>query len=117
MVSIEYGEALSEIDDILRHLDSNALNKIPQKFKEFVNNNKSKTYIPAFNHSKSLKELQLKEKTREILSLIYLNFLCSNEEKIKYSKKLKHNKIEKEKILREKFNPDNIFKKNKKQKL
>ena len=29
MVSIEYSEALSEINDILNHLDTNVLNKIP----------------------------------------------------------------------------------------
>ena len=112
--SIKTFRAYEEIYDIFKHLDSETLNKIPQKFKDFVNNNKSKTYMPKFNHNKSLKELQIKEKTKEILSLIYLNFLCNNEEKIEYTKKIKQNQIKKEKNLREKYNPDNLFKKKRK---
>lgn len=109
MVSIEYSEALSEINDILNHLDTNVLNKIPQKFKNFVNNNKSNSYKPIFDHSKKLNELPLKDKTRAILSVIYMNFLCNEEQKKEYKKRLKENSIKKEKEVREKFNTDNLF--------
>ncbi len=110
MVSIEYSEALSEIDDIFKHLNTDILNKIPQKFKDYVSNNKSKTYNPKFDHTKKLTELQLKEKTVLLLSVVYMNFLCDEESKKRYVEKLKDNSIKKEQERREKYNPDNLFK-------
>ena len=110
MVSIEYSEALSEIDDILNHLNKDLIDKIPQKFKKFVSSNKSKTYKPVFDHTKSLKDLHLKEKTVFILSVIYMNFLCDEESKKEYIKTLKNNSIKKEEERRKKYNPDNLFK-------
>lgn len=111
MVSIEYSEALSEIDDIFNHLDIEVLSKIPKKFKEFVSNNKSNTYKPAFNHSLKLNELPLRKKTRAILSLIYFNFLCNEEQKMEYKKRIKENSIKREQEIKEKYNTDNLFKK------
>ena len=111
MVSVEYSEALSEIDDIMNHFDPDLLKRIPQKFKDFVRINKSKTYNPEFDHSKRLNELPLKEKTKAILSVIYMNFLCNEEEKIEYTKKLKENSLKREEELKEKYNPNDIFKK------
>ncbi len=110
MVSVEYSEALSEIDDIFKHLDNDVMNKIPQKFKNFVSSNKSKTYNPTFDHSKRLNELPLKDKTRAILSVIYMNFLCNEEEKKAYTQKLNENSAKREQELKEKYNPDNLFK-------
>ena len=110
MVSIDYREALSEIDDILNHLDVSILEKIPLKFKDFVRLNKSKTYIPNFYHNKKLSELPIKEKTRRILAVIYMNFLCNENEKKEYIKVLKENEINKQKYLRIKYNPNDLFK-------
>lgn len=117
MVSVEYSEALSEIYEIFKNLDTNVLNKIPQKFKEFVNNNKSSTYKPTFDYNKNLNELSLKRKTKAILSVIYMNFLCSDEQKIEYKKTLKENLLKKEQELKEKYNPDNLFKNKKHKKI
>ena len=110
MINVEYSEALSEIDDILNHLDVDVLNRIPEKFKTFVKDNKSKKYNPSFDHSKKLNELPMRDKTRAILSVIYMNFLCNEEEKVEYAKKLKDNSLKKEKELRENYNTDNLFK-------
>lgn len=110
MVSVEYAEALSEIDDIFNHLDIELLKKIPQKFKKFVSNNKSKDYLPAFDHSQKLNELPLHKKTKSILAMIYMNFLCNEEEKIEYTKMLKENSIRKEQEIKREYNNENIFK-------
>lgn len=110
MVNRDYREALSEIDDILNYLDESVVEKIPFKFKEFVRLNKSKTYMPKFNHNKKLSELPIKDKTRRMLAVIYMNFLCNEEEKRKFLITLKENEIRKQKELREKYNPDDLFK-------
>lgn len=45
MVSVAYSEAAVEVLDILKHTREEDVNKIPKKFIEFLENNKSKTYI------------------------------------------------------------------------
>ncbi len=81
MVSIEYSEAIVEVLEILQYSDDNIIEKIPKKLIEFWQRNKSTTYKPNLDHSKSINEMNLKKKTKSIISMIYLNYLCDNEEK------------------------------------
>ena len=53
--------------------------------------------------------MKLKEKTKDILSIIYMMYWCSSEEKTNYSKLLKQNDEKNQKELSEKYNLDNIF--------
>lgn len=111
MVSVAYTEAATEVLDILEHMEECYISKVPKKFMEFLEKNKDKDYNPNFDHSKKLNELNLKEKTKDILAIIYMNYWCDESKKIEYKKLLnKNEKIYQEKI-REKYNPDNIFKK------
>ena len=112
----EFSEAITETLDILEHMDKKYTDCIPEKFKEFLENNKSKIYKPKFDHSKELKDLNLKEKTKNILSILYMKYWCSDEDKENYSKILKENEKNYQKEQRIKYNPDNLFKeKNKKE--
>ena len=81
MVSIEYSEAIVEVLEILQYSDDNIIEKIPKKLMEFWQRNKSTTYKPNLDHSKSINEMDLKKKTKSIISMIYLNYLCDDEEK------------------------------------
>lgn len=110
MVSIEYSEAISEILDILENSDDTIRKRIPTKLIEFWENNKSTTYIPKLDHTKSLKEMNLKEKTKDIITMIYLNYLTDENEKEITRKIIKKNEENYQLLLREKYNPDNIFK-------
>ena len=60
--------------------------------------------------------MKLKEKTKSLIGMIYLNYLCNNEEKAKVKLILKNNEERYQKELREKYNPDNIFSGNQKEK-
>lgn len=62
------------------------------------------------NLKESLEQCVLKEETTIILALIYRDFLCSKEEKnrLQYRDALKIKEADDE--LREKYNPNNIFK-------
>ena len=81
MVSIEYSEAIVEVLEILQYSDDNIIEKIPKKLMKFWQRNKSTTYKPNLDHSKSINEMDLKKKTKSIISMIYLNYLCDDEEK------------------------------------
>ena len=111
MVSIEYSEAIVEVLEILQYSDDNIIKKIPKKLIEFWQRNKSTTYKPNLDHSKSINEMDLKKKTKSIISMIYLNYLCDDEEKNNIKLILKDNEEKYQQKLREKYNPDNIFKK------
>lgn len=110
MVSVAYSEAAVEVLDILEHTKKEDVNKIPKKFIEFLENNKSKTYISNLDHTKTIKEMNLKPKTQALLGLIYLKYWANEEEKIEFRKKAQVNEFNYQKELNEKYNPDNLFK-------
>jgi hypothetical protein len=91
MANIEYSEAIVELLEILEYSDDKILEKIPKKLIKFWKRNKSKTYKPNLDHDKSISEMNLKDKTKSILSMIYLNYLCNDEESKKIKSIINHN--------------------------
>ena len=86
-MSPRYMEALSEVDYIINNLENEEVEKIPSKFREFVRNNKSRTY--EVNGVENLRE-----ETYAILAFIYRKFLAPIEEREEleriYNEKLKN---------------------------
>lgn len=80
-MTLEYKNALAEVDMILKLMTKDILDKIPDSFLKFVEQKKSKSYIPSLNKELSLDEQNLLKETRSILSLIYRAYLCNSEEK------------------------------------
>ena len=117
MVSVEYSEAIVEVLEILENSDENIYKKVPNKLIEFWQRNKSTTYKPNLDHNKSLNEMNLKQKTKDIITMIYLNYLCGENEKETIINTLKKNEENYQIMLREKYNPDNIFKNQNKEKV
>lgn len=113
MVSVEYSEAIVEVLEILQYSDNNIIEKIPKSLIEFWEKNKSTTYKPNLDHSKPINKMNLKKKTKSIITMLYLNYLCDDEEKIKTKLILRENEEKYQQELRQKYNPDNIFKKKK----
>ena len=111
MVSEELSESITETLYILYHMKKIYRDKIPEKLMSFLEQNKSKTYKIKFDYYKKINEINLKEKTKDILAAIYMNYWLAESEKNEYQKILLNNeKIEQER-LRQKYNPDNLFKK------
>ena len=111
MCSVEYSEAIVEVLEVLQYSDDNIIEKIPQKLIDFWEKNKSTTYKPNLDHNKPINDMNLKKKTKSIITMIYLNYLCDNKEKENINLILKNNEEKYQKELKEKYNPDNIFKK------
>lgn len=110
MVNQVYAEAISETLDILEHTKKEDVDKISPKFMEYLRNNASPNYISNLDHSKKISDMDLKQKTKVILAIIYRKFWCDEEQKLEFDKKIKNNELIYQKELREKYNPDNIFK-------
>lgn len=110
-VSEEYKIAATEVLSILEYLPQSEVDKIPNKFKEFLKENSLSSYKPIFDYSLGLDKIELKHKTKLLLTMIYRNYICSEEERLEYDKILYQNEEAYQKYLREKYNPDDIFKK------
>lgn len=107
----QYKEAFAEIDEIFKLMPIQLLNKIPTNFRNMINSEKSTDYKVRI--SEPFEEQELKEETIIILGLIYRDFLCSDEERQKLKARDAEKLKEAEEELRQKYNPDNIFKKKK----
>ncbi len=110
MVSVEYSEAIVEVLGILQYLEDKEKNKIPHEIFEYFEKNKSNTYNPDLQYEENVNNLKIKEKTRQILAGLYLDYLCPEEEKQEYIEKLRKNEVIYQEKLKEKYNGDNLFK-------
>lgn len=114
----EREEAYSEIYAILNLLEDELADKVPQKIKDFFEQSRDKDYNPNIDAKVPLEEQNLKRKTIVLLAILNLNYWCdSEEEKQELLESFTRNskiKEQERKALEEKYNPDNLFKKNKK---
>lgn len=110
MIRNEYGEAAVEVLDILDNTNKDDVDKIPSSFIKFLVDNASEDYVVNFDHSKPISELNIKEKTKEILGTIYINWWCDNNQREEYKKQIVEQERREQEELREKYNPNNIFK-------
>lgn len=110
----EYKEAIAETLDILYNSDKYIINKIPKKLIDFFEENKSQTYKSNLDYNQEITEINLKPKTKSIISMLYLNYICDKDEKIKLRKKMEQNEKVYQEILSKKYSTENLFSKNKK---
>lgn len=109
MENIEYSNSLYQINEILKYMEPNLKARIPKKFISYFENNKSQEYSWTIDKSQPLEKQDLLTTTKEILTVLYKEFICDDIEKIELEKTLSNNEIKYQEKLREKYNPDNIF--------
>ena len=110
MENIEYSNSLYQINEILKYMEPNLKARIPKKFISYFENNKSQEYNWNIDKSLPLEKQDLLPTTKEILAVLYKDFICDDVERVKLEKTLSNNEIKYQEELREKYNPDNIFK-------
>ncbi len=116
MISLRNANAMAEVIYYLKGIKKEDIDKIPQNFIQYLNENASKEYKCNFDYNKPLKELDLLDDTRGIIGMICYNYWCITEiQKEQYLQKLRQNEKIYQEILHEKYNSDNLFK-NKKEK-
>ena len=76
-----------------------------------IEEEKSSTYNPLYREDKSLNEQNIKRESLSMIALFHLNYWCnSNEEKEQLKQLFKNNEEKHQAEIREKYNPDNLFK-------
>lgn len=99
----DYKKAFRELDCILQNADSEIIDKIPERFIKYMKINMDNSYIPNINCNDSLENQDLLEETRELMAIVYRDYLVDDEERkvlLKNEKDIQE-KIEAEK--REKY--------------
>ena len=108
----DYNLALTEVSEILKQLGKEYTDKIPQEVLELIEKNKYKNSNFKFDINKKIADQEIHDETLEVLAYLNCNYWLEGNEKNNYEKLLQENyyKIEDEK--RKKYNPEDVFKKN-----
>ena len=105
-------KAYAEVLLILSYMEQKYIEMIPKKLLELFNEEKDKNYQPNINPNVSLAEQNLQRKTLALLAMLNLNYWCKDEnEKKELLKMYSENDKKIEAEMRERYNPDNLFKK------
>ncbi len=107
-------EMYSEVYSILNLLGNSYITKLPKSLFKMIEEEKSSTYNPQYSEDQSLSEQNIKRESLSMIALFHLNYWCnSDEEKEQLKQLFKDNKEKHQAEIREKYNPDNLFKNNK----
>lgn len=107
----DHKEAYVEVLEVLKHMDSKYVEKVPRKLREFFERNSSKEYQFHLDKTIPFEEQKLKDTTINILAMINYNYWCEDEEHKKYLlNKYNENEIRYQEELMEKYSRDNLFK-------
>lgn len=112
MKNDKYAKALTEVYSVLQNSEKEIQDLIPEEFKKFVIDNMEKEYEVAINFDNENWDNCILEETQAILAMIYRDYIVSKEEKKKLVEEELREEARIEQELREKYNTDNIFKKN-----
>ena len=109
MENIEYSNSLYQVNEIIKYITPNLKARIPKKFIIYIENNKSENYDWKIDETIPLYEQDLLPTTKEILTVLYKDYMCDDVERAEIEKILNDNEIKYQEELKEKYNPNNMF--------
>lgn len=110
MENIEYARSLYQISEILKYLSPSLKGRIPKKFTSYFEANKAENYNWQIDESLPFEKQDLLPCTKEILTVLYKEYLCDDIERRKIEETLNENERKYQMEIREKYNPNDIFK-------
>ena len=110
-LSINTRQAYSEVDEFFGLVTEEEKNQIPKKLRDFFKEEKDINYHKNIDPNIPIKEQNLKEETLAIIALLMIQYWYKDEnKKQKLLEVLDENERKYQEELREKYNPENIFK-------
>lgn len=102
----KYKKALSEVNIILAHTEKEVKDKIPEYFIQYIKENMDKNHRIKIQNNKELLEQNIMLETKQIIALMYRDYICTKDEREKLirQEKEKYKRIEKEKQEKYKIN-------------
>lgn len=116
MINSTYAKAYTEVLEIIKYFPEEEYSKIPIEKIEFYKNNMDKDYIFTINPDIDLAEQNISQEANAIIVNLFREYYATEEQKVKIKEILDLNQKKEEQEKREKYNPDDIFKKVNKQK-
>lgn len=106
-----YAKAYKEVVETLKYMSNEDIEKIPLDMREMFEIKMDKNYKFDIDVLKPFEEQNFMEETKAIFASIFRDYWATNDqrEEITVKENLERDILEKEK--REKYNPNNIFKK------
>ena len=104
-----YRKAFKEVREIIKFFPKNEYKKIPKSFIDFIEENMNDNYQYIVEHIDDFQNQKMLEETRVMLSIIYRDFLASDEEKKQIIKSEKDDFLQEEKKKQEKYNVNDIL--------
>lgn len=96
---------------VLNYFDSNFISKIPNKFLENLKDIAEKSQITVkIDRYKKLEEQEISEDCKDLIALIYYNYVANEKDKEEILKYWKKNEKKYQDELNEKYNANDIFK-------
>ena len=111
-MNVQIQEIYSEVYSILNLLGESYIKKLPISLFNMIKEEKRQDYNPKYDSKINLEQQNIKRETLSMIALFHLNYWCNSDEEKKELKTLfKTNEEKHQAEIREKYNPDNLFKK------
>lgn len=111
-MNIKTKEIYSEVYQVLNLLGNEYINKLPTSLLNMLREKRDIGYTPEYTEDIPLSKQNIQKETLGIIALLYLNYWCENEkEKDELKQTLKYNEDKYQLELRNKYNPEDIFRK------
>lgn len=111
-MNVQTQEIYSEVYSILNLLGESYIKKLPVSLFNMIKEEKRQDYNPKYDSKINLEQQNIKRETLSMIALFHLNYWCNSDEEKNELKTLFKTNEEKHQVeIREKYNPDNLFKK------
>lgn len=114
MINSTYAKAYREVLEIIKYFPKEEYAKIPKEKIEFYKKNMNRDYNFTINPEIDLSEQNISPEANAIIVNLFTDYYATEKQKIKIKEILDLNQKKEEQAKREKYNPDNIFKKEEK---
>ena len=104
-----YAKAYTEVLEILSNFSAEEYSKIPQEKINFYKNNMKKNYEYSIDPDIDLSKQYISKEANAILISIFRDYFANDSQRQTLNNLLNQNQKEYENIIKEKYNPNNIF--------
>ncbi|MBR2290278.1 MAG: hypothetical protein IJ867_06820 [Clostridia bacterium] len=88
-----YARVATEMTEIFKYLDIGLLYRIPKVLRDKLVETRDRDYVFQYDTGKSLNEQNVLPETKDFFASLYLEFCCSDEEKLELIKTCKANDL------------------------
>ena len=101
-----YAEVAVEMNIIFKYMDEDLVEKIPVELRYYLQSIASSTYVAHIDPRYPLEEQPLLPETEILLAVLFREYWATDEDKAEFDEILHENDL----YVRDKYNPENIFK-------